>query len=297
MIRVFDLGEPSDHFSGSPVTPSLGSSHSPAPSPDLGSLAFVMGGDIHVVPLSGGPATRLTSLNADFAHLAWSRDGTTLSFLACPGEDSCYAATVPSTGGAVRTGPEVARNPVLPRGASVVPNHSGDSLFIHWPNEKGLLIWNGDQTATLFKEIEIEPHVVSPDGTRLFANQGRSFLVALSLADCSVDTIVAAAGFRVGESSFFLGRGLAWSDDGWVYFERKNSAEIGGVVGNGAEGWRIPADGGDPEPALRRSDGSPYWGRSAIALSANGELGFWTESARAQRDVYVADAIRHDGGG
>jgi hypothetical protein len=129
-----------------------------------------------------------------------------------------------------------------------------------------------------------------PAGSELLAGVGRDSLVAISLADGSMTTIVSGRDFPGGEY-LSLGRGLTWSADGWIHYSREFARDIGGVHVGGQEIWRVPASGGVPEPAIRTSDGTPYWHRGSIALSENGEMGFWTEPGEARSDVWIADAV------
>jgi len=101
MRRVlFSLGILASLFGGDGdvgAQSALPSLHHPAPNPDGSEIAFVSGGDIWVVPASGGTAHLLVSHEANESHPLYSPDGGRLAFVSNrAGDNDIYVLNIAS---------------------------------------------------------------------------------------------------------------------------------------------------------------------------------------------------------
>lgn len=235
-----------------PLTSYQGNECNPAFSPDGRQIVFAWSGvkndnwDIYIRMVEGGNPLRLTSSPADESNPAWSPDGRTLAFYRQTQEEGGIYLT-PALGGAER---KLAG--VFPNRFALVPH-----TWLHWSPR-------GDWLAVSDKHSAGEPFAIfllssetgegrpltSPPGSIIgdlspaFSPDGKqvAFVRATSavVEDLFVVSLTGGEPRRLTFTNAVINN-LTWSSDG-------NEIVFSARPGGNSSLWRIPVEGGKPEP-------------------------------------------------
>ncbi|HEY2745325.1 MAG TPA: protein kinase [Polyangia bacterium] len=199
------------------------SSSNPAVSPDGKWLAYGGGAEpgIHVAPVGGGAATRVTD-SADDGEPAFSFDGKTLVFESTRQKGGARVYAVAVGGGAVRA--------ISPAGAlSPAASPTEDRVVFVLPTEKGRVLMSttldGRAPAPLAASLAagdwLNPRF-SRDGKKLLAVRKTAEVVEIELATGATRVVYEAGLDGIGEATYAPdGDGLIasvqlWSGDLWL---------------------------------------------------------------------------------
>ncbi len=199
------------------------SSSNPAVSPDGKWLAYGGGAEpgIHVAPVGGGAATRVTD-SADDGEPAFSFDGKTIVFESTREKGGARAYAVPVAGGAVRA--------ISPAGAlSPAASPTEDRVVFVLPTDKGRVVMSttldGRAPVPLVASLPpgdwLNPRF-SRDGKKLLVVRKTAEVVEIELATGAMRVVYHAALDGIGEATYAPdGDGLIasvqlWSGDLWL---------------------------------------------------------------------------------
>jgi len=254
----------------------------PARSPDGRTVAFLRraggAGDLHVVPVAGGEARRLTEQGGPFAGHAWAPDGRSVVFSSA--RSGYYGLwRVPAGGGDVR--PVVGAAVRDPGGPAL--SAGGRMVVEDWAFDLGL--WRSTDGAPFAPVVTSslwnrQPHLW-PDGRRVAFVSARTGVPEVWTADADGGRLTRlthlaahAAHPRVspdGRSVAFL----AWAD--------------------GAHHLHVAAADGGPPRRLAPADGPPRWTRDGRALLVGRRDGarwsVWRVPADGRAPRRVADGM------
>ncbi|HEU4753518.1 MAG TPA: hypothetical protein VFU47_10465, partial [Armatimonadota bacterium] len=253
----------------------------PAPSPDGSRLCFTYQGNLWVVPVSGGPATRLTANDCYDSNPRWSPDGAWIAFNS-DREGGSQVFLIPSVGGPARQ----------------VTFHSSPTAVFDWfPDGRSLLVTTSRETrrpaiyrldavsGRLRKLVEDESNclfpALSPDGRWLAYTRGAlpDTLRKGYRGSANYDIYVAPAdGSAPPRRLTDSDRNDMWpmwsADSRTLYFtsEREGLATV----------WKQPRDGGSPARVVADAPDAvryPSLSRNGALLAYEADNRIWTAPA------------------
>ncbi len=243
------LGSRNDGSSPTPsvATPTCPSTRLAGGDANLGSVAWVEGGALHLVDLDTCEERTLVATGAA-APVRFSQDGTWVAF----GD----GAIVPAAGGQVQNPVGELRtwqwSPTEDVTAGVT---AGGGVVVGGPE---------DDRRVLVKDGSDAGHVAfSPDGRSLEADLGGDHIAVVDVADGATTTV-----YRVSPGTKAPPQAAGWSPDGrWVVFFSRFADRTGVPLNT------VPADGGDWvnvfDPVLPYDDFLSWCGKT-LALSGGG---------------------------
>jgi Tol biopolymer transport system component len=160
-----------------------GTNMAAAPSPDGQRIVFSAQGALWVIPVAGGPATRITSWDLEPTAPVWSPDGKTIAFQNYAPEGNYHMWTVSPDGNnpvEITAGPNDDREPAwLPDGSGLVfsSDRSNDGQYKIWS-----VTLSNKALSQLTKGAGAESNpVVSPDGKQLaYVDSGNVFTAPIN---------------------------------------------------------------------------------------------------------------------
>jgi serine/threonine protein kinase len=228
----------------------------PRVSPSGSEVAFVRSGNIHIVPIGGGPDRQLTFFGARTQSPAWSPNGAQIAFASLEG-GSPRVWRIPAAGGT----PRPFENSKL-----------SSSLAVTWaPGPRILYQTPGNRNfRVLDPETEEETPLVaddsvgwvfvpkySPDGKQVVVNWNRRQPEGRTRSNLWTISLVDSSEARIHETRFSP---VSWSQDGeWIYAwdQESSPSRAVGIPATGGEAvvvfewpfedkWGMCTTGGDP---------------------------------------------------
>ena len=254
--------------------------HSPAISPDNGTVAFVRhtsnyNSQLFVLPVgrdgsAAGEPKQITNGVWDIGEVDWSPDGKEILFAGSPGSNNPTLWRVPRQGGK----PVRLIVPGLGRRAGLPPRFTrGRLAYVSSENETKIfkLALNGhDAPQPLVEAIGDHSDLsVSPDGSRIAFASNRTGTKELWLAD--------ADGGHQSQLTSFNGPSVGsprWSPDGkWIAFD--------GYASGSSDIYLVAADGGNPFQLTsdKSNEVRPGW-------SHDGKWIYYSSDAGGDRQIF-----------